>query len=115
MSALLTVTVTLPSLIIFRGLNISNLVNALSLVIGFITTPIGMHLLELSRKPAVTGHRTLENGILNPWLFKAQLWAHTAVQLTLFNAFKDLPNGSAHEDGEDDKLEAATERMHTSH
>jgi len=43
-------------------------VNTISLIVGFIVILIGMHLLELSRKPAVTGHNALEHGILNPRL-----------------------------------------------
>ena len=95
-----------------------------------------MHLLELSRKPAVTGHHALENGILNPRLSlqgrsSIDGWHPTSSQglnfgharrsshASLFDAFEDAPNGSAHalglrslreEDGEDDELEAATER-----
>ncbi len=101
-----------------------------------------MHLLELSRKPAVTGHNALENGILNPRL---SLQGRSSIDgwpasvsapgmnfgharrssralgshASLFDAYEDAPNGSAHalglhnlreEDGEDDELEAATER-----
>ena len=104
-----------------------------------------MHLLELSRKPAVSGHNALENGILNPRLSlqgrpsvdgwpgavssspgvnfgharrsSRMLNAHS--HAALFDAFEDVPNGSAHalglhslreDDAEDDELEAATER-----
>jgi hypothetical protein len=98
-----------------------------------------MHLLELSRKPAAPGHTALENGILNPRL---SLQGRSSVDgwppspganfghsrrssrtnpqhshAALFDAFEDVPNGSAHglhslreEDAEDDELEAATER-----
>jgi hypothetical protein len=113
-------------------------VNTVSLLVGFIIIFIGMHLLELSRKPAVTGHNALEHGVLNPRLsFQGRSsidgWSAAAVtsspglqfgharrsSRTLFDAFDDAPNGSAHalglhslreEDAEDDELEAATER-----
>ena len=97
-----------------------------------------MHLLELSRKPAVTGHNALEHGILNPRLSlqgrsSIDGWSGAAVtsspgmhfghtrrsSRTLFDTYEDVPNGSAHalnlqslreDDAEDDELEAATER-----
>ena len=95
-----------------------------------------MHLLELSRKPAVPGHTALENGILNPRLSlqgrpSVDGWPASAPGVNfgharrssraLFDAFEeDVPNGSVHalglhslreeEDAEDDELEAATER-----
>ena len=95
-----------------------------------------MHLLELSRKPTVSGHNALENGVLNPRLslqgrHSVDGWpaAVSAPGMnfgharrssrTLFDAFEDVPNGSAHaldlhslreDDAEDDELEAATER-----
>jgi hypothetical protein len=126
------------SLILFQGINTDNPVNTVSLLVGFIIIFIGMHLLELSRKPAVTGHNALEHGILNPRLSlqgrsSIDGWSAAAVtsspglqfgharrsSRTLFDAFEDVPNGSAHalglhslreEDAEDDELEAATER-----
>ena len=99
-----------------------------------------MHLLELSRKPAVTGHNALEHGILNPRLSlqgrtSIDGWqaaptvtsspglhfshAHRSSRTALFDVLEDAPNGSAHalsmhslreEDAEDDELEAASER-----
>ena len=128
------------SLILFQGLNTDNPVNTISLVVGFIITFIGMHLLELSRKPAVTGHNALEHGILNPRLSlqgrtSIDGWqaaptvtsspglhfshAHRSSRSALFDVLEDAPNGSAHalgmhslreEDAEDDELEAASER-----
>jgi len=129
------------SLILFQGLNTDNPVNTLSLLVGFIIIFIGMHLLEVSRKPAAAGHHALENGILNPRLSlqgrsSIDGWPATSSpglnfgharrssralssHAPLFDAFEDVPNGSAHalglqslreEDGEDDELEAATER-----
>jgi hypothetical protein len=128
------------SLILFQGINTDNPVNTVSLLVGFIVIFIGMHLLELSRKPAVTGHNALEHGILHPrlslqgrssidsWTAGAAVTSSPGLQFgharrssraTLFDAFEDPPNGSAHalglqslreEDAEDDELEAATER-----
>jgi magnesium transporter len=124
------------SLILFQGFNTDNPVNTVSLLAGFITIFIGIHLLELSRKPAVTGHHALENGILHPRLSlqgrpSIDSWpggsssganfghVRRSSHIPLFDAFEDVPNGSAHalglqrlheEDGEDDELEAATER-----
>ena len=128
------------SLILFQGLNTDNPVNSISLLVGFIITFIGMHLLELSRKPAVTGHNALEHGILNPRLSlqgrtSIDGWpaastvtsspglhfghAHRSSRTALFDVLEDAPNGSAHalgmqslreEDAEDDELEAASER-----
>jgi magnesium transporter len=129
------------SLILFQGLNTDDPVNTVSLLVGFIIIFIGMHLLELSRKPAVTGHNALEHGILNPrlslqgrtsidgWPAAATVTSSPGLHFgharrnssrtALFDAFEDAPNGDAHalglrslreEDGEDDELEAATER-----
>jgi hypothetical protein len=128
------------SLILFQGLNTDNPVNSISLLVGFIITFIGMHLLELSRKPAATGHNALEHGILNPRLSlqgRASIdgWpaastvtsspglhfghARHSSRTALFDVLEDAPNGSAHalsmhslreQDVEDDELEAATER-----
>ena len=63
-----TTATIIASLILFQGINTDNPVNTISLTVGFIVILIGMHLLELSRKPAVTGHNALEHGILNPRL-----------------------------------------------
>jgi hypothetical protein len=63
-----TTATIVASLILFQGLNTDNPVNTISLIVGFIVILIGMHLLELSRQPAVTGHNALEHGILNPRL-----------------------------------------------
>ncbi|KAI9444118.1 DUF803-domain-containing protein [Lactarius indigo] len=124
------------SLILFQGINTDNPVNTISLLVGFVVIFIGMHLLELSRKPAVSGHNALENGVLNPRLSlqgrsSVDGWPATASSpgvnfgharrssRALFDAFEDVPNGSTHalglhslreDDAEDDELEAATER-----
>lgn len=128
------------SLILFQGINTDDPVNTVSLLVGFIIIFIGMHLLELSRKPAVTGHNALEHGILNPrlslqgrtsidgWPTSAAVTsspglhfghARRSSRTPIFDAFDDAPDGSAHalglqslreDDAEDDELEAATER-----
>ncbi|KAH9041540.1 magnesium transporter NIPA-domain-containing protein [Lactarius deliciosus] len=124
------------SLILFQGINTDNPVNTVSLLVGFVIIFIGMHLLELSRKPTVSGHNALENGVLNPRLSlqgrsSVDGWAAAVSSpgvnfgharrssRALFDAFEDVPNGSAHalglhslreDDAEDDELEAATER-----
>jgi hypothetical protein len=106
------------SLILFQGINTDNPVNTVSLIVGFIIIFIGMHLLELSRKPAVTGHNALEHGILHPrlslqgrssidgWSGAAAAAATSSPGLhygharrnsrTLFDTYEDAPNGSAH-------------------
>ncbi|KAI0257315.1 hypothetical protein BJV78DRAFT_1277862 [Lactifluus subvellereus] len=108
----LTATIV-ASLIIFQGLNTGNPVNTQSLIVGFITTFISMHLLKLSHRPAVTGHRVLGNGILNPRFLvqcrsSIDSWPATSSpglnfgharhssHIPLFDAFEDPLNGSAH-------------------
>lgn len=69
------------SLILFRGLNTDGGVNTLSLICGFVTTFLGVYLLNLSRSiPSSTdtmpvnssrhhrriSHSTLETGLFNP-------------------------------------------------
>ena len=53
------------SIILFQGLNTDDPANSLSLLAGFITTFLGVHLLELSRTPSGSGGNTPgENGYL---------------------------------------------------
>ncbi|KAF8329425.1 magnesium transporter NIPA-domain-containing protein [Cantharellus anzutake] len=61
----------IASLILFRGFNTSDHVNIVSLIAGFIVTFLGVHLLNLSRKPdppplGESGHTLLEGGLMNP-------------------------------------------------
>jgi len=61
------------SVILFQGFNTDDPANSISLLAGFITTFLGVHLLEISRKPeslpsVVNGHSALESGIMNPRL-----------------------------------------------
>ncbi|TFY59110.1 hypothetical protein EVJ58_g5988 [Rhodofomes roseus] len=61
------------SVILFQGFNTDDPANSISLLAGFITTFLGVHLLEISRKPESLptvanghGHSALESGIMNP-------------------------------------------------
>lgn len=61
----------IASLILFRGFNTSDYVNIVSLIAGFIITFLGVHLLNLSRKPeprpsGESTHTLLEGGLMNP-------------------------------------------------
>lgn len=61
----------IASVILFQGFNTTDPANSISLLAGFITTFLGVHLLEISRKPeAITanGHSSLESGLMNPRL-----------------------------------------------
>lgn len=120
------------SLILFQGFNTENPGNTMSLLAGFAVTFLGIHLLELSRKPtSTTPHSALESGLMNPRLSltgrpSLDGWADTpthsharrgslyrAQTATLFDTFEE---GDAvglqrlSEEGEDDELEAANER-----
>jgi len=56
------------SLILFQGFNTTDGTNTASLIAGFLVTFLGVHLLNLSRKPDVppAGHLPMENGLMNP-------------------------------------------------
>lgn len=57
------------SLILFQGFNTTGGTNTVTLVAGFIVTFLGVHLLNLSRKPDPpnsSGHSALEGGLMNP-------------------------------------------------
>lgn len=60
------------SVILFQGFNTDDPANSVSLLAGFVITFLGVHLLEISRKPAgmhaATGHSALEGGLMNPRL-----------------------------------------------
>jgi hypothetical protein len=60
------------SLILFQGFNTTDGTNTVTLVAGFVVTFLGVHLLNISRKPdpphMPTGHTTLESGLMNPRL-----------------------------------------------
>jgi hypothetical protein len=58
------------SLILFQGFNTTDGTNTVTLLAGFIVTFLGVHLLNLSRKPdpqnMPNGPSTLESGFMNP-------------------------------------------------
>ncbi|KAF8840054.1 DUF803-domain-containing protein [Paxillus ammoniavirescens] len=57
------------SLILFQGFNTTDGTNTVTLLAGFIVTFLGVHLLNLSRKPdppKADGHSALESGLMNP-------------------------------------------------
>ncbi|PSS29827.1 hypothetical protein PHLCEN_2v2668 [Hermanssonia centrifuga] len=60
------------SVILFQGFNTDNPAGSISLLAGFVITFLGVHLLEISRKPApvhvANGHSALEGGLMNPRL-----------------------------------------------
>lgn len=66
----------IASVILFQGFNTTDPANSISLLAGFVTTFLGVHLLEISRKPAAPpslngsahGHSALESGLMNPRL-----------------------------------------------
>lgn len=62
----------LASLIMFQGFNTTDGTNTISLLAGFTVTFLGVHLLNLSRKPepvlGENGHGALESGLMNPRL-----------------------------------------------
>ncbi|OCH83998.1 hypothetical protein OBBRIDRAFT_699167, partial [Obba rivulosa] len=67
-----TATIT-ASVILFQGFNTDDPANSLSLLAGFVTTFLGVHLLEISRKPEALSqtanghaHSALESGLMNP-------------------------------------------------
>ncbi|KAF9443476.1 DUF803-domain-containing protein [Macrolepiota fuliginosa MF-IS2] len=62
------------SLILFQGFNTTDGTNTVSLLMGFIVTFLGVHLLNISRVPSpppsldANGHSALEGGLMNPRL-----------------------------------------------
>jgi hypothetical protein len=57
------------SLILFQGFNTTDGTNTMTLLAGFTVTFLGVHLLNLSRKPdppTANGHSALEGGLMNP-------------------------------------------------
>ena len=57
------------SLIMFQGFNTDDPAKSVSLLAGFLITFLGVHLLEISRKPALeAAHSALESGLMNPRL-----------------------------------------------
>ncbi|KAF8632159.1 hypothetical protein AX17_004900 [Amanita inopinata Kibby_2008] len=60
------------SLILFQGFNTTDATNTISLLCGFAVTFLGVHLLNLSRRPDSPldrdGHSALDGGLMNPRL-----------------------------------------------
>lgn len=111
------------SLILFQGFNTTDAADTLSLLCGFVVTFLGVHILNLSRKPEPpvyqNGHSALEGGVMNPRLSlqgRASLdgWSDTRIgpapsprghgrrsslyrnqTATLFNAFEEHERGAA--------------------
>ena len=55
----------------FQGFNTDDPAKSISLLAGFLITFLGVHLLEISRKPTIeagAGHSALEGGLMNPRL-----------------------------------------------
>jgi len=122
----------LASLILFQGFNTTGGTNTVSLLAGFAVTFLGVHILNISRKPepplGVNGHSTLEGGLMNPRLslqgrVSSDGWngvadprenmsssrhgrgssLYRAQSSTLFNAFEeDDPNAVALDDLHED-------------
>ncbi|EJF63578.1 hypothetical protein DICSQDRAFT_81777 [Dichomitus squalens LYAD-421 SS1] len=84
------------SVILFQGFNTDDPANSISLLAGFITTFLGVHLLEISRKPdpgALPGghhpHSALESGLMNP-----RLSIHGRMSIDGWNGAAGTPIGS---------------------
>ncbi|KAI8968799.1 DUF803-domain-containing protein [Trametes punicea] len=63
----------IASVILFQGFNTDDPANSISLLAGFVTTFLGVHLLEISRKPDPAAaphphHSALESGLMHPRL-----------------------------------------------
>ena len=63
--------VLIASLILFQGLNTTDGITTISLLMGFVITFLGVHLLNISREPEPPRHHgayeaVLEHGIMNP-------------------------------------------------
>lgn len=61
----------LASLILYQGFNTTDGTNTITLLAGFVVTFLGVHLLNLSRKPepphgGENGRASLEHGLMNP-------------------------------------------------
>ena len=64
----------IASVILFQGFDTDDPANSISLLAGFATTFLGVHLLDISRKPSPAlphangAHSALESGLMNPGL-----------------------------------------------
>jgi len=87
------------SLILFQGFNTTDGTNTLSLLCGFIVTFLGVHLLNLSRKPDGEHHSALENGITNP-----RLSLQGRMSIDGWNGVAGTPLGAHHRLGRQNSL-----------
>ena len=83
------------SVILFQGFNTDDPANSISLLAGFITTFLGVHLLEISRKPdpAVATHHphsALESGLMHP-----RLSIHGRMSIDGWNGAAGTPIGGS--------------------
>jgi magnesium transporter len=82
------------SLILFQGFNTTDGTNTLSLLCGFIVTFLGVHLLNLSRKPDGEHHSSLESGIIQP-----RLSLQGRMSIDGWNGVAGTPLGAHHRQG----------------
>lgn len=87
------------SLILFQGFNTTDGTNTLSLLCGFIVTFLGVHLLNLSRKPDGEHHSALESGIINP-----RLSLQGRMSIDGWNGVAGTPLGAHHRPGRQNSL-----------
>ena len=89
------------SVILFQGFNTDDPANSISLLAGFVTTFLGVHLLEISRKPDPAAlppgyhhhhhhpHSALESGLMHP-----RLSIHGRMSIDGWNGAAGTPIGS---------------------
>ncbi|KAI0777355.1 magnesium transporter NIPA-domain-containing protein [Trametes elegans] len=84
------------SVILFQGFNTDDPANSVSLLTGFVTTFLGVHLLEISRKPDPAAvphahHSALESGLMHP-----RLSIHGRMSIDGWNGAAGTPIGGSH-------------------
>ncbi|KAI0371388.1 DUF803-domain-containing protein [Pilatotrama ljubarskyi] len=84
------------SVILFQGFNTDDPANSISLLAGFVTTFLGVHLLEISRKPDPAAaphphHSALESGLMHP-----RLSIHGRMSIDGWNGAAGTPIGGSH-------------------
>jgi len=86
------------SLILFQGFNTTGGINTVSLLAGFAVTFLGVHLLNISRKPEPplreNGHSALESGLMNP-----RLSLQGRVSTDGWNGVSDIRDGAVNSSG----------------
>ncbi|KAI9061633.1 DUF803-domain-containing protein [Trametes sanguinea] len=91
----------IASVILFQGFNTDDPANSISLLAGFVTTFLGVHLLEISRKPDPAAlpassahhphHSALESGLMHP-----RLSISGRMSIDGWHGAAGTPIGSAH-------------------